>query len=313
MLPPPAHRLPLRLEHPPVTLAEIYQQNPFVLSYELFPPKTDEGMAALRDHLEKLLEFKPHFITCTYGAGGSTRDRTLETLGLVRELCDLPVASHLTCVGATREDLRAYLAKAKDSGVGFIVALRGDPPRGDATFKPALGGFAYGNELVSFIRGEHPDFGIAVAGYPEKHPEASTPEGDLAALKRKVDAGADVVITQMFYNNETFYRWRDRCIAAGIDVPIVPGILPIINYKQIQRISSLCGATLPKTLTDELERCGDDAEAQLTAGVQYATRQVQDLIDTGIPGIHFYVLNQSRATAHVLSHVRLPSAAARES
>ncbi|MEX2016666.1 MAG: methylenetetrahydrofolate reductase [NAD(P)H] [Candidatus Hydrogenedentales bacterium] len=306
-----------------MSLAQIYRENPFVLSYELFPPKTDKGMEALRRNLAELLQYHPHFITCTYGAGGSTRDKTLETLQLVREMTDVPLASHLTCVGATTEELRQYLGKAFDCGIGMIVAIRGDAPKADVpkadvpkadvsksevndTFSEVAGGLRYGNELVSLIRSQYPDFGIAVGGYPEKHPEALSPEVDLENLKRKVDAGADVVITQLFYDNADFYRWRDRCAAAGITVPIVPGVMPIINYKQIQKITSMCGARMPKTLTDPLDACGDDDECQFEVGVQHAINQVNDLLKHGIPGIHFYVLNQARATTRVLDAVDLP-------
>lgn len=289
-----------------MSLAEIYRSNEFVLSYELFPPKTDKGMDALRRNLGELLQYRPHFITCTYGAGGSTRDKTLETLALVRELTDLPLASHLTCVGATKEDLQEYLAKAHDSGIGLIVAIRGDAPKGDDAFTEVAGGLKYGNELVSLVRSEYPGFGIAVGGYPETHPEAPSAEADIANLKRKVDAGADVVITQLFYDNADFYRWRDRCAAAGITVPIVPGVMPIISYKQIVKITSMCGARMPKSLTEPLDACGDDGDCQFEVGVQHAINQVSDLLEHGIPGIHFYVLNQARATTRVLDAVDLP-------
>lgn len=289
-----------------ITLKEMYAERAFVLSYELFPPKTPKGREALRGHLERLIEFEPDFITCTYGAGGSTRDKTLDTLKLVRELTDVPIASHLTCVGASVDDLRAYLRRAQAQGIDYIVALRGDAPKGDLEFKPAEDGLCYGNELVSLIKDEFPNFSIAVAGYPETHPEAPSPDADLENLRRKVDAGADVVITQMFYVNDDFYRWRDRCADAGLTVPIVPGVMPITNFKQIQKIASMCGATLPAPLCDSLEACGDDTEAQFEVGVSWATRQVQDMLDNGIPGIHFYVLNKSAATTTLLDSVTFP-------
>ncbi len=288
----------------PIRLGEMYRTRRFVLSYELFPPKTDAGRDALRTHLKRLLAFKPDFITCTYGAGGATRDKTLDTLALVRELCDLPLASHLTCVGATVDELRAYLRLAKSQGVAYIVAIRGDAPKDNPQFRVVPGGLRYGNELVSLIRGEFPEFGIAVGGYPEKHPEAPDADADLVNLRRKVDSGADIIISQLFYNNADFYRWRDRCVKLGISVPIVPGVLPITNYGQIKRITSMCGATLPTELENRLLLAADDEDGQFQAGIEHATRQVEDLMRQGVPGIHFYVLNQSRATASVLEAVR---------
>jgi len=277
----------------------------FGLSFELFPPKTPQGVANLFQHVGRLIEFRPSFITCTYGAGGSTQELTLEIVARVHREFDLPVATHLTCVGRTVDELRDYLRTARASNVENVVALRGDPPKGDAAFRPVPGGLRYANELVALVRSEFPEFGIAVAGYPEMHQEAPSPEADLENLKRKVDAGADVVITQLFYNNDDFFRFRDRCQARGIRQPIVPGLLPVTNFAQIQRITSLCGAKLPGEFVSRLEAVGDDAAAQFAVGVEFARRQTQALIDSGVPGIHFYVLNRSEAAAEVLGNVRL--------
>lgn len=285
----------------PVTFSTIYGQQDFALSFELFPPKSDDGADELREHVSRLIRYTPQFITCTYGAGGSTQNNTLKTLGMVQELCDLPLASHLTCVGATIGELRDYLQQVQEQGITNIVALRGDPPKGEKAFVPTEGGLAYANELVAMLAAEFPHFGIAVAGYPETHPEAPNAEADLMRLKQKVDAGADAVITQFFFHNESFLRWRDRCHKAGIDIPIVPGILPITNFKQVRRFSEFCGAELPAALTASLEQCIEDAEAQLRIGVDHATKQLGDLMDEGIPGAHMYVLNKSRATTEVLS------------
>ena len=289
-----------------MNLADIYRSNPFVLSFELFPPKTDAGMDSLVENLRRLLEFHPHFITCTYGAGGSTREKTLDTLARVQELTDVPVASHLTCVNATVGELKAYLKRAAAQGIENIVAIRGDAPEGEEEFQTVEGGLSYGLDLVKLVRSEYPKFGVAVGGYPETHPEAESPEADLQHLKEKVDCGADVIITQLFYMNDSFLRFRDRCASIGIGVPIVPGLLPVTNYKQVKRITSLCGAKLPEDFLHALEHCGDDAEEQFDVGVEQATRQAAELIAHGVPGIHFYVLNQSRATAAVLSAVTLP-------
>ncbi len=287
--------------------SEAYGLGRFGLSFELFPPKTADGEAQLFHHLRELVAFQPDFITCTYGAGGSTRSKTLEIVSRVHREFSVPVASHLTCVGCTVDDLRAYLREAWESGVENIVALRGDPPRGETAFRPVEGGLRYANELVALIAKEFPQFGIAVAGYPETHQEAPSPEVDLENLKRKVDAGAEVVITQLFYENEDYFRFRDRCEAIGIAVPIVPGILPVTNLAQIKRIASLCGARLPREFADALERHSDDEAGQFEVGVDQATRQVQGLIDHGVPGIHFYVLNKSQATARVLNAVTRPA------
>ena len=283
-----------------------YGSGNFGLSFELFPPKTAAGDEELFRHVEQLMAFRPDFVTCTYGAGGSTRDKTLSIVEQVKRRFGCDTASHLTCVGSTAEELREYLREAAARGVDNIVALRGDPPKGETSFKPVEGGFSFANELVKLVRSEFPQFGIAVAGYPETHREAASPEADLENLKRKVESGGDVVITQLFYENADFYRFRERYQAMGIRAPLVPGILPVTNLAQIQRITSLCGARLPAKFIADLETQGDNAEGQFQVGVDFATRQVQELVDSGIPGVHFYVLNKSPATAAVLRAVHLP-------
>lgn len=289
-----------------MNLAEIYSSNPFVLSFELFPPKSDKGMDSLLENVRRLLESGPNFITCTYGAGGSAHERTLDTLAHVQASTDVPVAAHVTCVGATVEGLKAYLAKAADQGIENIVAIRGDLPESGELFLTIEGRPAFGRDLVELIRNERPEFGIAVGGYPETHPEAESPEADLRRLKEKVDCGADVVITQLFYNNADFLRFRDRCTSIGIDVPVVPGLLPVTNFKQVKRITSLCGAKLPGDFLNALEGCGEDSEAQFEVGVEQAIQQASDLIAHGVPGIHFYVLNKSHAMSDVLGGLELP-------
>ena len=282
-----------------------YPADKFTLSFELFPPKTAAAEAAMYENVQQLMSFRPDVITCTYGAGGSTRDKTLEITQQVRQRFGVRVASHLTCVGSTVEQLRGYLNEARARGIDNIVALRGDPPKGETAFKPVEGGLRYANELVAVIRAEFPQFGMAVAGYPETHQEAVSPEADLENLVRKVTSGADCVITQLFYDNADFFRFRAECQRRGVRVPIVPGILPVTNLAQIQRITSLCKARLP---TDLVARLGerDDADWQFQAGIEFARAQVQELIEAGVPGIHFYVLNKSQATAEVLGAVKLP-------
>ncbi len=286
-----------------MTLSRAYQSGKLGLSFELFPPKTERGEANLFKHVAELMEFRPHLITCTYGAGGSTQKKTLDIVTRVREQFGIAVASHLTCVGSTKDDLRDYLREATQRGIENIVALRGDPPQGQAEFAAVVGGLAHANSLVTLIRDEFSQFGIAVAGYPETHQEAPSPDVDLEHLRHKVDCGADVVLTQLFFDNDDFFRFRDRCVAVGIQVPIVPGILPVTNLAQIQRITSLCGAKLPQSFIDALSVESENSAGQFAVGVEFASRQSQQLIDGGAPGIHYYVLNKSQATAEVLRNV----------
>lgn len=280
-------------------LGDFFKGNRKGLSFELFPPKTDEGVGPLLSTVGDLMSFAPDFFTCTYGAGGSTRDRTLQILEKVKQQYSVPVASHLTCVGSTVEQLRGYLNAAIGIGTDYIVALRGDPPKGETEFRQTDGGFRYANDLVQLIKAEFPQLGIAVAGYPEVHQEAPNMETDLINLKRKVDAGADIIVTQLFYKNDDFHRFVDRCRAIGINIPIVPGILPVTNLAQIQRIASLCKASLPDAFIERLQ-ANTDADWQFKVGVEFAQAQVAELLAAGVPGVHFYVLNKSQATSEVL-------------
>ncbi len=291
-----------------MSLREIYGPGRFGLSFELFPPKTAAGERALANHLQQLMDFQPSYITCTYGAGGSTPEKTLDIVQHVKRTFETPVASHLTCVGATIEGLSNYLEESSKRGVDYIVALRGDPPKGEQQFQVVQGGLKYASELVALVRDQFPNFGVAVAGYPEKHIEAPSLDVDLENLKRKVDAGADIVITQLFYDNEVFFRFRDRCDQIGIRAPIVPGILPVTGLAQVRRITSMCGAHLPTDFLAALER-SDDPQEQFQVGVEFAIDQVRSLVQRGIPGVHFYVLNKSQAATKVLGAVELPQRA----
>lgn len=290
-----------------MSLGRYFRAGRFGLSFELFPPKTEVGETAMYKAVAELMKYKPDFVTCTYGAGGSTQNKTLDICQQVRDRFKVPVASHLTVVGSTQEELAVYLNDAVNRGVENIVALRGDPPKGDATFTPKPGGFRYANELVGFIKERFPNLGIAVAGYPEKHLEAPSLQADLVNLKRKVDAGADIIVTQLFYQNEDFFRFQERCDKIGIQIPIVPGILPVTDLAQIQRITSLCGAKLPESFVSRLSE-KTDPEWQFEVGVEFAIRQIQDLIAHGIPGLHFYVLNKSQATTKLLEAIQPPRA-----
>lgn len=283
-------------------LNEFFKPGHLGLSFEVFPTKTDEAFETLMGTIGELKEFKPDFFTCTYGAGGSTRDRTIQIIEALKNRFSQRVASHLTCVGSTVEQLRDYLDHAVSLGTDYIVALRGDPPKGHSEFQQTVGGLRYANELVSLIKSDYPQLGIAVAGYPEIHQEAPSAQVDLDNLKRKVDSGADIVVTQLFYDNQDFYRFVDQCEKAGIRVPIVPGILPILNLKGILRFTQLCKAKLPASLIEKLSEKDDEAW-QSKVGVDYAIEQVSDLLQHGIPGMHFYVLNRSDSVGRVLQAV----------
>jgi methylenetetrahydrofolate reductase (NADPH) len=278
-------------------------QSKRVVSFELFPPKAEAGEKSLYKHVEKLMKFSPDFVTCTYGAGGSTQGKTLEIISRVKQQFDVPVASHLTLVGSSVDDLRTYLNQAREQSVDYIVALRGDPPQGETEFKQTKGGLKYANQLVDLINAEFKDFGVIVAGYPEKHQEAPSMEVDLENLKRKVDAGANAVVTQLFYDNADFFRFRDLCDQQGIRIPIVPGLLPVTSLKQIQRITTMCGAKLPGDFVRALGNA--DEAAQFDVGVQQAIAQTEELLAEGVAGLHFYVLNRSSATMRILEAVNL--------
>ncbi len=288
-------------------LAEIYAKEQFGLSFEIFPPKTEKGDSVLLKTLERLSLYHPAFISCTYGAGGGTQSRTLDWCTQIQDRFHQTATAHFTCVGATRDELLEWLGVARERGIENIMALRGDPPQGQETFEAVAGGFQHANELVALIRQNFPDMGIGAAGYPEKHPEAPDLQTDLENLKRKVDAGADAVVTQLFYVNENFFRFRDQCESLGITVPIIPGIMPITEFARIQRITALCGAIIPDELSSRLEAVQDDKQAQFEIGVEHATQQCQELMDRGIPGIHFYVLNRSESCERILNALGIES------
>lgn len=290
-----------------MSLSDTFLKNKLALSFEFFPPKTEKGEQGLYRHVERLLECTPDFVTCTYGAGGSTRDKTLEIVSNIKRRFAIPVASHLTVVDNTVQQLQDYLQQSTELGIDYIVALRGDPPTGAEHFVPTVGGLRYANELVELIHQQYPHFGVAVAGYPEVHREAPSAEDDLINLKRKVDAGADIIITQLFYVNDDFFRFCDRCRGMGIQVPIVAGLLPVISLKQIQRIAGLCGAKLPQPFIDRLSK-HEDPQWQFQVGVEQSVNQTKSLLEHGVAGLHFYVLNRSDAAHSILQAVDITSA-----
>ncbi len=270
---------------------EIYGQGFPAVSFELFPPRNPEALEQLKERIPRLLAMAPAFVTVTYGAMGSTRDRTLEIARLLRLEWKWDTAHHLTCVGSDRQAIDRLIDEIEASGIENIVALRGDPPAGSEQFQPVPGGYRHASELVEHIR-RRGNFGIAVAGYPEKHGEAPDFETDLRHLRYKVDRGADVVITQLFYDNSHYFRFLEACRESGIEKPIVPGLLPILSLGQIRKITSLCGATLPQSLLAGLEEAQEDPQRVRAIGIEHSTRQALELLDSGVPGIHFYVLNR---------------------
>ena len=276
-----------------------------VFSFEFFPPKTDEGEARLFAALEALRPLEPAFVSVTWGAGGSTRAKTIDIVSRIRANHDLEAMAHFTCVGATTDDLRADVARMRDAGIANVLALRGGRPQGETAFVAAEGGLSYASELTALVGETYPEACLVGACYPEVHSEAADRESDLAHLKAKVDAGVRVLITQLFFDNAAYYRFVEDARAAGIDVPIVPGIMPIISTAGIKRMTSLCGAKIPPALLAALEQRGDDAEAVAELGVAYATLQCAELLANGAPGIHFYTINRSPATRAILSALRL--------
>lgn len=287
--------------------SNLYNNQPFRFSVEVFPPKTDDGSRALFRELEALRVIDPAYVSVTYGAMGSTREFTKDLATRVQKTLGFNTAFHFTCVGSGREDIKAYIGNMAANGLKLIVALRGDRPQ-DPGYCPPADGFRYANELVAYLK-QLDDFSIAVAGYPEKHIEAKDLVTDIAHLKRKVDAGADVVITQLFFDNADFYSWVDKVRAAGVKVPIIAGILPVQSLKQIQKITGLCGARLPAELLRRLESCGEDAAAVRAVGVEHAVKQCQNLIDNGVVGIHFYCLNRADSILKIVQGLRFPASA----
>jgi len=277
-----------------------------VVSFEFFPPKTDEGDRNLLERqIPALLEARPDFCSVTYGAGGATRDKTLKIVDCIQRQHGLTALSHLTCVNHTRDEVRVLLEKIRAPGCKNILALRGDPP-GGGEFQPTPGGFEFAAQLVEFIR-ESGDFSVGVAGFPEGHVACKDGKhADWRHLKEKVDAGADFVLTQLFFDNADFFEFRDYVAGKlGVSVPLVPGVVPILSATQITRFTQLCGAKIPPPLRARLDELGTNDEASAEFGIEYATRQCEELLRAGAPGLHFYTLNKSRSTVRVLKNLGL--------
>jgi methylenetetrahydrofolate reductase (NADPH) len=268
------------------------------ISFEFFPPKNEAGFQQLYKAIDELHPLHPSYVSVTYGAGGSTRSKTVELVEKIQNELKIRAMAHLTCVGHTADELSGILDDLWKAGIVNILALRGDPPQGQSTFVATEGGFANADQLVAFARGRH-DFCVGVAGYPEGHPQCINTTRDLEYLKRKVDNGGCFVITQLFFDNADFYKFRDRARAMGIKVPIIAGIMPILNVAQIKRFVSMCGAKIPHRLLTKLESVETDAEAVYRTGVEYATMQCRDLLFNDAEGLHFYTLNKSKATVDI--------------
>ena len=286
-------------------IIDILKQEKPAFSFEFFPPKDDIGFDQLFETINSLKPWNPAFVSVTYGAGGSTRSKTIDLVGRIKKQIGLESMAHLTCVGHSSDEILNALRDIKKQNVDNVLALRGDPPSGEENFKKPDNGFGYASELVQCIS-ENFSFCIGVAGYPERHPESSNQEEDLLYLKQKVLAGASFIVTQLFFDNKYYIDFVANLRNIGVNVPVIPGIMPILNLKQIKRFTKMCGATIPADLMVRLEAVQDDPESIYQIGIDHATNQCEELLMEGVPGIHFYTLNRSRATLSVLKRLMTP-------
>lgn len=284
-------------------IKDILDKTGSAFSFEFFPPKDHEGFDQLFATIEQLKPCQPAYVSVTFGAGGSTRSKTIDLVGRIKNEIGLESMAHLTCVGSSQMELKGILDTLQERGIQNILALRGDPPQGQETFVKPAEGFAFANELVAFIRTNY-DFCIGVAGYPEGHIECPDKESDLRNLKRKVDAGADFIVTQLFFDNRFYFEFVERARQLGIAVPIIPGIMPILNVKQTKRFTKMCGSSIPDSLMKRLEAAQDEPEKVRKIGIEHADSQCEQLLEQGAPGIHFYTLNRSNATLRILEHLK---------
>jgi methylenetetrahydrofolate reductase (NADPH) len=286
-------------------ISDILARKRPVFSFEFFPPKTDEAAKLLEKTIAELGPLEPNYVSVTYGAGGTTREKTIDIVSRIKQDTGIEAMAHLTCVGATKDEIKGVLDRLVDAGVENVLALRGDPPKGEKVFQYTEGGFRYANELASFIRSEY-DGRLCIGGacYPEKHTESLNPAVDLANLKRKVQDGAQFVITQLFFDNRRYFEFVEYARDNGVGVPIIPGIMPITNANSIEKMTSMCGVCLPYKLAADLDAMRNEPDAILEIGIAHATTQCVELLRAGAPGIHFYTLNRSKATQQVLAAIR---------
>ena len=284
-------------------ITDILKMGRPIFSFEFFPPKTEANINQLYETLKELKKLKPAYVSVTYGAGGGTKDKTIEIVRRAKNEIGLESMAHLTCVGHSREQIKDILDQLRSAGIDNVIALRGDPPKGEMNFVPHPDGFKHANELTAFIRSYY-SFCIAVAGYPEGHIEAADKETDWEHLRQKVMAGADFIITQLFFDNRDYFAFERRMREKGVLIPIIPGIMPITNYNQLIRFTQTCGAKIPEIITRDLEIIKHDLDAVEQYGIQHATRQCRELIAYGVPGIHFYTLNKSKSTQKIIENLR---------
>jgi methylenetetrahydrofolate reductase (NADPH) len=277
-----------------------------VFSFEFFPPRTDEGVKTLFETVEALRPLAPSFVSVTYGAGGSTRARTVELVKRLKRETEIEAMAHVTCVGASRDEIAATLDEFAEAGVVNVLALRGDPPKGESAFRPHPEGFRHASELVAFIRSQPARWGfcLGAAAYPEGHPETRDLGQDLRHLKTKVEAGVDFLVTQLFFQNGAYQGFVARARAAGIAVPVLPGIMPFTSVEQVERFTATCGATIPPRLQAAMEVRRADPDAARDLGVAYASLQCQELLRRGAPGVHFYTLNRSTSTRAIVAALK---------
>ena len=274
-----------------------------VFSFEIFPPKDEAGFQSLFETIEQLKYANPAFVSVTYGAGGSTRSKTVDLVGKIKNDIAIEAMAHLTCVGHQKDEIVSVLESLQACGIENILALRGDPPKGEEQFVKTEGGFGFANELVSFIKSKF-SFCLGAACYPEGHIECPDKQNDMDNLKRKVDSGVDFLITQLFFDNKHYFEFLNRAQQEGINIPIIPGIMPILNLKQSQRFTKMCGASLSDSLLAKFDGVEDDLEKVRAIGINHAIDQCRDLVQSGAPGIHFYTLNRSKATLAIMENLR---------
>ena len=281
---------------------EILKNKRYSFSFEFFPPKSPEGFTRLFETIENLKACEPSFVSVTFGAGGSTRAKTIDLVGRIKTEIGLESMAHLTCVGSSEDHIKSFLDELVSNGIENVLALRGDPPEGNDKFVKPENGFEFANELVHFIKKDY-SLSVGVAGYPEGHVECPDKKKDLENLKKKVDAGADFIITQLFFDNNAYFDFIEKVRSMGINVPVIPGIMPILNLNQVKRFTKMCGASIPSSLLQKLEAVKDNDLKVKETGLTHAKEQCEQLLSQGAPGIHFYTLNKSTATLRILEHL----------